>query len=147
MIFQLWSKAVASQAVCLGGFPLVRSYSPLRLWVKARYPAPPHTSNKHNLRFSSGISYSQYRFRCKELSYDSEFFVLSTTLYRHVGASWSNVSIQGCAEKFETIGWMFVCAQDEKLRLVICGIARQEEVSRSSAEEKRASKQERGRRV
>ena len=39
---------------------------------------------------------------------------------------------------------MFVCAQDEKLWLVICGIARQEEVSRSSAEEKRASKQEGG---
>ena len=39
---------------------------------------------------------------------------------------------------------MFVCAQDEKLWLVICGIARQEEASRSSAEEKRASKQERG---
>ena len=31
MMFQLWSKAVPSQAVCLGGFPLVRSYSPLRL--------------------------------------------------------------------------------------------------------------------
>ena len=31
MIFQLWSKAVPRQAVCLGGFPLVRSYSPLRL--------------------------------------------------------------------------------------------------------------------
>ena len=39
---------------------------------------------------------------------------------------------------------MFVCAQDEKLWLVICGIARQEEASRSSAEEKRASKQGQG---
>ena len=28
----------------------------------------------------------------------------STTLYKHIGASSSNVSIQGCAEKFESIG-------------------------------------------
>ena len=39
---------------------------------------------------------------------------------------------------------MFVCAQDEKLWLVICGIARQEEASRSSAAEKRASKAREG---